>query len=124
MACQGLKFQREEIKRVDDSLYKIFCLNNFDCDIKALIALTCRYIRKERCKVQLGKKRIDVTGVIERIRYAFGETRQKSGKDKNVGAEKSKIGENIEEWLLIVFQPPFSFVYVLNNDGFPTPPLV
>ena len=23
-----------------------------------------------------------------------------------------------------VFQPPFSFVYVLNNDGFPTPPLV
>ena len=38
----------------------------------------------------LGKKIIDVTSVIERIRYAFGEIRQKSGKDKNVGAEKEQ----------------------------------
>ena len=98
IGCVGMRYQKEDIRRVYETLCKLFCCNNIDGDIKALIAWTCWYIWKERCKVQIGKKQLDVIGVIERIKYAFGEIRKKFSKDTIEGVGKSAVGEGNEEW--------------------------
>ena len=49
--CLGMRFQKEDIRRVDKSFYKLFCCSSLEDDVKELIAWTCWYIWKERCSV-------------------------------------------------------------------------
>ena len=75
--------------QMDESFYKLFCCSSLEDDVKELIAWTCWYIWTERCSVQIGKNKLNIIGVVEKIKYAFGEKRKLLNKDTDVGVGKS-----------------------------------
>ena len=54
-------------------MLKLLSGEKVDKNIKDMIALTCWYIWKERCSVQIENKALDVNSVVRKIRYAFKE---------------------------------------------------
>ena len=56
VVCFGMRYQKNEICRFDEWLNGIVSKKGIDKEVKALIALTCWNIWKERCNVQLGKQ--------------------------------------------------------------------
>ena len=68
---------------MDESLCKLFCCSIIEEYVKELIAWTCWYIWKERCSVQIEKKKLDIIRVVKRIKYAFAEKMKIMNKDNN-----------------------------------------
>ena len=93
VVCFGMRYQKNEICRFDEWLNGIVSKKGIDKEVKALIALTCWNIWKERCNVQLGKQTLNVDNVIRRVRWAYGDCIIKSRKE-----EDSRLAKEKEVW--------------------------
>ena len=61
------EIHNDVINMIDEWLCKMFCNDGIGREVKALIALTCWYIWKEMCNIQIGKKALDVMELLEEL---------------------------------------------------------
>ena len=74
----------------------MFCKKDVDAEIKAIIVITSWYIWKERNKVQIEKKTLDIRSVIERIGLAVGDLYEKNKKRNENGIVNERNEGNLD----------------------------
>ena len=96
--CAGMRYNKKEICWNEEWPLKLFSGERMEGNIKAMIALTCWFIWKERCSVQIENKALDVNSVVRKIRYAFEEIQMVKWKGNDTISREVKEEEEIEDW--------------------------
>ena len=93
-----LRYRKEEVGRIEEWLLKLFSRKGVDEKIKAMIVVTCWFIWKERCSVQIENKILDVSRVIRKIIYAYEKLQKVKGDRRVIIRREDSEKEEIEEW--------------------------
>ena len=95
----------------------MICGKEIDMVVKKTVVWTCWYLWKERCGIQMEQKKLNIEGVIKRIRNAIEEDEQcnirrmRNEKEENAKNKKEQWQSLEDDWIKINCDAAF----IVNN---------